>query len=263
MMNLVDEASGFVWSCPLKKKREAAGGFNKFLSWLRDQVSDSKASGKSNIHFISVLHSDRGGEFTSGPVGNEKKRSYFDKICMKHGIKRRLTSAYSPHQNGRAERANRTLFKTMRCALMDSGMKWKYWVDAYFVGLNARNRIPRTGGRASPFEIFYGFCPEFARLMPFGATAILGKRGSKKDIDKGIIGRMIGYPSDTNGWKFIVKGKNKPVVTEDAIFDLRTFEEQALRRAVQENNDEEEDKGLPLGGTDAEIREAIKDMKMK
>ena len=61
---------------------------------------------------------------------------------MKHGIKRRLTSAYSPHQNGRAERANRTLFKTMRCALMDSGMKWKYWVDAYFVGLNARNRYP-------------------------------------------------------------------------------------------------------------------------
>ena len=55
-----------------------------------------------------------------------------------------------------------------------------------------------------------------------------------------------------------MKGKNKPVVTEDAILDLRTFEEQALRRAVQENNDEEEDKGLPLGGTDSEIREAIK-----
>ena len=105
MMNLVDEASGFVWSCPLKKKSEAASGFNKFLPWLRDQINDGKASGKSKIHFISVLHSDRGGEFTSGPVGNEKKRSYFDKVCMKHGIKRRLTSAYSSQQNGRAERA--------------------------------------------------------------------------------------------------------------------------------------------------------------
>ena len=31
-----------------------------------------------------------------------------------------------------------------------------------------------------------------------------------------------------------------------------------MRHAVQESNDEEEDNGLPLGGTDAEIREAIK-----
>jgi len=44
---------------------------------------------------VKCLRSDRGGEFTS----NE-----FNDYCSKFGIQRQLTVAYSPQQNGVAER---------------------------------------------------------------------------------------------------------------------------------------------------------------
>jgi transposase InsO family protein len=54
---------------------------------------------------IQSLRTDRGGEYTS----NE-----FNEYCSKHGIKRQLTAAYTPQQNGVAERKNRTLMNMVR-----------------------------------------------------------------------------------------------------------------------------------------------------
>ena len=43
---------------------------------------------------IKCLRTDRGGEFTS---------LEFNKFCEQNGIKRQLTTAYTPQQNGVAE----------------------------------------------------------------------------------------------------------------------------------------------------------------
>ena len=166
---MVDEWPGFFWGTTLKSKDEAVSGLKEFISWLAEQ----KHKTAKPIHDIACLQSDRGGEFTSGPKSVGKKRSLFDKLCKKLKIARKLTSAKSPNQNGRAERANRTLFSSMRCNLMDAGMGWKYWGDAYRVGLVARNYAPRENGKLSRFERFYGYAPSYKRLMPFGATQAL------------------------------------------------------------------------------------------
>ena len=138
-MNMVDDCSGMLWGTTLKSKDEAVKGFEEFLEWLADQRQRSAKT----IHEISCIQSDRGEEFTSRPKSVGKKRSHFDNICKKLRIVRKLTSAKSPNQNGKAERANRTLFSTMRCNLMDAGMGLKYWGDACRVGLVARNCVPR------------------------------------------------------------------------------------------------------------------------
>jgi transposase InsO family protein len=49
---------------------------------------------------IAGLRTDRGGEFTS---------KEFTEFCRIEGIKRQLTTAYTPQQNGVAERKNRTI----------------------------------------------------------------------------------------------------------------------------------------------------------
>jgi transposase InsO family protein len=46
---------------------------------------------------ILSLRTDRGGEYTS----NE-----FNEFCKVHGVKRQLTAAYTPQQNGVSERKN-------------------------------------------------------------------------------------------------------------------------------------------------------------
>ena len=57
---------------------------------------------------IKCLRIDRGGEFTS---------LEFNKFCEQNGIKRQLTTAYTPQQNGVAERKNRTVMNMVRALL--------------------------------------------------------------------------------------------------------------------------------------------------
>ena len=57
---------------------------------------------------IKCLRIDRGGEFTS---------LEFNKFCEQNGIKRQLTTAYTPQQTGVAERKNRTVMNMVRALL--------------------------------------------------------------------------------------------------------------------------------------------------
>lgn len=74
----------------LREKSEAFERFKTFQD-LEENVSNMK---------IKCLISDRGGEFTS----NE-----FNVFCENHGIRRQLTIARTPQQNGVVERKNRTM----------------------------------------------------------------------------------------------------------------------------------------------------------
>ena len=257
-MNMVDDCSGFIWGTTLKSKKHAVRALMDFLDWLKQQ----KSVATKTIYDINCLQSDRGGEFTSGPTSVGKKRSLFDKICKKMNISRRLTSAKSPNQNGKAERANRTLFNAMRCNLMDSGMGWNYWGDAYRTGLEAKNCVPGENGKLSKFERFYGFAPSYKRLMPFGATGFIEHVTDKKAITRAVCGRMIGYPKDTKGWLFI-KENGQLEATSHARFDTRNYMERAKAVGQEEPVNQGFEKtqgtvGMQLGGTDAQIRENIK-----
>ena len=62
---------------------------------------------------IKCLRTDNGGEYTSVE---------FDSFCQQEGIKRQFTVAYTPQQNGVAERMNRTLLERTRAMLRIAGM---------------------------------------------------------------------------------------------------------------------------------------------
>ena len=73
---------------------------------------------------------------------------------------------------------------------------------------------------------------------------------------------MIGYPDDTNGWLF-VRSDGKLEATTHARFDTRNYMEQATALGQNDPVDQGFEEttgtlGLPLGGTDTEIRAQIK-----
>lgn len=57
---------------------------------------------------IKTLRTDRGGEFTSHE---------FDKFCVDSGIKRQLTTIYTPQLNGVAERKSRSIMDMVKSIL--------------------------------------------------------------------------------------------------------------------------------------------------
>lgn len=80
-ISFIDDYSRNTWVCFLKEKSEAFETFKKFKVLAENEVSCQ----------IKCLRTDRGGEYNS---------QEFVEFCEKHGIKRQLTAAYTPQQNG-------------------------------------------------------------------------------------------------------------------------------------------------------------------
>ena len=59
------------------------------------------------------MRSDHGGEYTS---------TQFEEFCKEAGIKRELTTAYNPQQNGVAKRKNRTTMEAVKTMIHDQDL---------------------------------------------------------------------------------------------------------------------------------------------
>lgn len=103
VMVLIDDFSRKGWVYFLTNKSESFETFKRFKAKVENETG-----GK-----IKGLRSDRGGEFTT----NE-----FNEFCDGSGIRRKLTTAYTPQQNGVAERRNRTIMNMVRCLLLEKNM---------------------------------------------------------------------------------------------------------------------------------------------
>ena len=68
---------------------------------------------KESGYFLKSIRLDIGGEFTS---------KEFEAFCEEHEIQLFLMNPYSPHQNGMAERNNRTILNIVRGMLKSKHM---------------------------------------------------------------------------------------------------------------------------------------------
>jgi len=82
---------------------------------------------------IQCLRTDRGGEFRSAA---------FNDFCSINGIKRQLTTAYTPHQNGVSERKNRTVMNMVRSMLSARKVPKIFWPEAVVWATHVLNRSP-------------------------------------------------------------------------------------------------------------------------
>ena len=87
LLVFVDDFSRKTWIYFLSDKAESFEAFKTFKSFVEKEAKTS----------ICGLRTDMGGEFTSNK---------FNQFCKDYGIRRQLTAAYTPQQNGVAERRN-------------------------------------------------------------------------------------------------------------------------------------------------------------
>ncbi|BBH05186.1 multidrug resistance-associated protein 9 [Prunus dulcis] len=113
---------------------------------------------------VKKLRSDRGGEYTS----NE-----FNKFCDEMGMERQLTVAYSPQQNGVAERKNRTIVEMAKCMMIEKGMPLEFWAETVNTAVYVLNRSPTKAlDKKTPFEAYSGRKPGLKHLRVFGSCAM-------------------------------------------------------------------------------------------
>jgi hypothetical protein len=100
---LLDDHSRYMWISTLVSKNQVVVAIMEF---------QARAEGESG-HKLSMLCTDRGGEFTS---------KQFAEYCVQEGVKRQLMAPYSPQQNGVVERRNAMVVGATRSMLKEKGL---------------------------------------------------------------------------------------------------------------------------------------------
>lgn len=113
--SFIDEFSHWTTIYTLKKKSEVLEYFRKY-----HMLSETYTGCK-----LKPLRSDNGGEYLSTP---------FKTYLSKNGIKHQLTVHHTPHQNGVAERMDRTLMNLVRSMVHHKNLDKQMWAEALSTG---------------------------------------------------------------------------------------------------------------------------------
>lgn len=134
ILNFIDDQCRKCWTFFLNEKSEAFKMFKEFKAAVEREIGE----------LLICLRTDRGGEFTSRA---------FQEFCVENGIKRQLTAAYTPQQNGVAERKNISLMNMARCMLFGMKVPLIFWPEAVQYAVHILNRSPtKVLGEVTPTE---------------------------------------------------------------------------------------------------------------
>jgi transposase InsO family protein len=220
LLTAMDDYSGFAAVTPLQHKSDASAALKQTILLWERQLEKK----------VKCVRSDRGGEFIA-----------FDTFCVDVGIRREKSVAYCPSSNGRAERLNRTLTERVRGMLLSSDVPKKYWGDAFATATVIYNLCPKSGQKATSFELFYGRKPDISRLRVFGCTvySLINSKERKKLDARSERGRLIGYEEGTKGWKILLDD-GRVVVRRHCYFDETRIVTKPRRITSYESSDEDE-----------------------
>lgn len=228
IINFIDEYSRKCWTFFLAEKSEAFSTFKEFKS----------AAERESGEMLVCLRTDRGGEYNS---------KEFQSYCLKHGIKRQLTAAYTPQQNGVAERKNRSIMNMVRCMLFGMKVPLRFWAEATQYAVHILNRSPtKRLGEVTPSEKWSKHKPSVEHLRVFGCVAyalIPYERRVKLD-EKSVRCVMFGVSKEIKAYRLYDPTVKRIIISKDVRFDEETrwnWEDEVDEDKFVECREEEEE----------------------
>ncbi|GKB40412.1 retrovirus-related pol polyprotein from transposon TNT 1-94, partial [Tanacetum coccineum] len=174
---IVDEYSRYTRVYFLKKKSQAPETIMSFIKRVENE-NDIK---------VKQLRTDNGTEFRNIILVN---------FCDKKGIFQKISSPYTPEQNGVAERKKRTLIEAARTMLSGYVFSKQYWTEAVATACYTQNRSTIVKRHLkTPYEIFRKIIPNINFLHVFGCPVYIHnhKDHLEKFDEKANDGYLLGY----------------------------------------------------------------------
>ena len=176
-VTFIDDYSHCVSVYFLKHKSEVLRKFQEF-----ELLVVNESGGR-----IVKLRTDNGGEYVS---------TEFQEYLKSKGIQHELTVAYTPQQNGIAERMNRTLMESARSMMSHARLPNHYWAEAVATAAYLKNHSSTAAleDGTTPYEKWYGHKPNLEHLRVFGCAAYAHVPDRRRKLDdKAEKLRFIGY----------------------------------------------------------------------
>lgn len=162
---------------------------------------------------LVTLRSDRGGEFNSAA---------FQDFCKENGIRRQLTAAYTPQQNGIAERKNRSIMNMTRCMLLGMSVPRRFWPEAVQYAVHILNMSPSAAlGDVTPEERWSNHKPSVEHMRVFGCVAfalVPYERRVKLD-EKSIRCVFVEVSKESKAYRLYNPETKKIIISRDVRFD--------------------------------------------
>ncbi|KAH9726106.1 hypothetical protein KPL70_008133 [Citrus sinensis] len=214
-----------------------------YLLHSKDQVLEKFKTYKNEVENfcdtkIKCLRSDKGGEYA------------FSDFCESVGIVHETSTAYTPQQNGVAERKNRTLIEMVNAMLFNAGLGKGFWGEAILTACHILNRVPNKKTKVTPYELWKKKKPNLSYLRVWGCRAIvrLPEPKIKKLGERGIECIFLGYAEHSKAYRFLVTEPNSfveiniIVESRDAIFYENRFS--TIPKSI---DSQENDKQIEIG----------------
>ncbi|SGZ31712.1 BQ5605_C045g12237 [Microbotryum silenes-dioicae] len=187
LVTFVDDYSRKTWVYPISHKSNV---LPTFKDWL---LEIENATGRR----LKTLRSDNGGEYIS---------STFNGYCAARGIRREVTIPYTPEQNGRAERLNRSIVEGTLALLSHSGLPRSCWDEAAVCFSHTKNLSSHAALKGGvPNHCWSGTAPLVTALRAFGCRAWATVPGDRRDkLDpKGIPLVFVGYDRHAKAYRLL------------------------------------------------------------
>nr|DAD19628.1 TPA_asm: hypothetical protein HUJ06_021091 [Nelumbo nucifera] len=204
----IDDFSRKTWVYFLVEKSEALNSFKCFKKLVEKETG----------MYIKCLRTDRGGEFNS---------EEFNEFCRQCGIKRQLTNAYTPQQNGVAERKNRTVMNMVRSMLLEKKIPNTFWPEAVNWAIYVLNRSPTVAVKnITPEEAWSGVKPTVEHFSLRVRTKLENKNSRCV---------LLGVSEESKGYRLYDPVAKRVVTSRDVVFEENrqwewdtSYEEQVL-----------------------------------
>jgi transposase InsO family protein len=202
-ITFIDDYSRKTWVYFLQDKSEAFIIFKSFKARVEKEFRK----------YIQTFRTDRGGEFNS---------HNFASFCELHGIRRQLTAAYTPQQNGVAERKNQMIMNMVRSMLVKKSIPKTFWPEAVNWSVHVLNRSPTLAVKnITPQEAWSKVRPSVNHFRIFGCIAyahVPDKRRTKLD-DKSVKCVFIGVSEESKAYRLYNPITKKIIISRDVLFD--------------------------------------------
>lgn len=199
-VTFIDDHSRKVFVYFIKRKSDVQQVFAEFKSMVENQTGVK-----------IILRSDNGREYM-GELTAECKRS---------GIIQQSSCAYTPQQNGVAERMNRTLVERARCMLFDVGLDKQLWAEAVNRAAYVINRSPNRSLKDQIPEQFWSELPiNLSTIRMFGTPVMvhIPKEKRKKFDPKSKQMLFLGFSETQKGLRCFDPESRMVTVSRDVTF---------------------------------------------
>ncbi|CAI7883002.1 unnamed protein product [Closterium sp. NIES-53] len=204
---VVDDYSRYTSVFPLPSKGDVT---KVLIDWIRAARLQLRQSFGSDFPVLR-LHSDRGGEFSSGLLGA---------YCRARGIRQTFTLPDSPQQNGIAERRIGMVMDVARTSMMHAAAPHFMWLFAVRYAAHQINLHPRVSRpETSPALLWTGKVGDASAFRVWGSRAFVRDLSADKLSPRATPCVFLGFPPDAPGWQFYHPTSRCVLSSQDVTFD--------------------------------------------